>query len=179
MCSKSSLVYFSASISPLEEAPGTWVLIPVFISGAFTHRYLETVWRQTDGVPSLSSGGQSPIAECQQDNRPREASGGKVLLVSPTASRPQALLGSVAGLLQSLCLSVSCTGHIRSRARPAPVLAPLDDACSHIASRYDHTLSFRISTPRELLRAKSVTPSRFFFHWEMQSIPPLNPSFLA
>ena len=46
---------------PIEEAPpGTWVLIPVFIFGTFTHRYLKTVWNQVNGAPSPSSISQKP-----------------------------------------------------------------------------------------------------------------------
>lgn len=84
------------------------------ISWAFTHRYLKTVWRQRNGVPSLSSGGQKPDNKVLAGQWPLRGFWGKIFLSLPSLNAPGTGLCSwiapVSICLQSL--SVSCTCQI-------------------------------------------------------------------
>lgn len=100
---------------PIDEALGTWVLIPVFISGAFTHKYLKTVWSQMNRVPSLSSGGQKPDNKVLAGQQALRSFWGKIPLVCPILLQPQAgtpglsswiALISVLSSAVSLCLAL-------------------------------------------------------------------------
>lgn len=58
------------------------------ISWAFTHRYLKTVWRQRNGVPALSSGGQKPDNKVLAGQWPLRGIWGKIFLSLPSLNAP-------------------------------------------------------------------------------------------
>lgn len=120
------------------------------ISWAFTHRYLEAVWRRRNGVPSLSSGGQKPDNKVLAGQWPLRGFWGKIFLSLPSLNAPGTGLCSWIAPVSIVFRVSLCLAHVRSRVRPATVLAPPNDVCSHFASRYGHVQRFRTRTSREL-----------------------------
>lgn len=148
------------------------------ISWAFTHRYLKTVWRRRNGVPSLSSGGQKPDNKVLAGQWPLRGFWGKIFLSLPSLNAPGTGLCSwiapVSTRLQSLCvLHMSDLGSILLQYWLLLMMSAV--------TLLPDTATFRdlgLELPGSF-RAKSGIPSTLFFHWEIRPILPLNLIFLA